>query len=504
MDTATLRRSVYAILLTLTLGITTARVMDVEFVYEPSIYHAYPTRTWPREVPENSPTFSSNDRSRWATIRALVEEGTFVIGRRVEVIEAARPFRNARPALGLALGGSVLAYRDEGIVFADGYGTVDRMLNPATWDFYSTKPPLLTVLAAGQYWALKKFLHWDLDHNRWEVVCTVLITFNVIPLAIYLLLLARLIEEYGASSWGRVFVFAAACLGTFLTTFPVTLNNHVPAAVCVLFAIYPILRGRSSDVAFLVRYPAIALFISGFFAGLATAFELPAAAFAAGLGLLILLRERSLVPIIWYGLAAAIPVALLLYTNYAALGELNIGYSKLNTPWYDYEGSHWLKRHDPKAEGIDFAHEPKHIYALHLLVGHHGLFSLTPVFLFSMVGMLCWRFQKPVDTGGGLRDCPDFRVMALLVSAVVIGFYIWKTNNYGGWTSGPRWLFFLTPLLLLSMMPVTDWLSRASWRRGLGYILLAASAFSAAYPVWNPWRHPWIYQLCEYYGWIKY
>jgi Zn-dependent protease with chaperone function len=183
---------------------------------------------------------------------------------------------------------------------------------------------------------------------------------------------------------------------------------------------------------------------------------------------------------------------------------LSIGYSKIDTPWYDYEGSHWLKRKEPDAKGIDFAHEPKYVYALHLLVGHHGLFSLTPVFLFSLVGMLCWRFQKPVDTGGGVRDCPDFRVMTLLVSAVVIGFYIWKTNNYGGWTSGPRWLFWLTPLLLLSMLPAADWLSRASWRRGLGYILLAASAFSAAYPVWNPWRHPWIYQMCEYYDWIRY
>ena len=28
------------------------------------------------------PTFGSNDRSRWATVRALVDEGTFVIGRR--------------------------------------------------------------------------------------------------------------------------------------------------------------------------------------------------------------------------------------------------------------------------------------------------------------------------------------------------------------------------------------------------------------------------------------
>ena len=36
----------------------------------------------------------------------------------------------------------------------------------------------------------------------------------------------------------------------------------------------------------------------------------------------------------------------------------------------------------------DFIDEPKTVYAFHYLVGHHGLFSLTPVWLLALFGMV--------------------------------------------------------------------------------------------------------------------
>ena len=124
------------------------------------------------------------------------------------------------------------------------------MLNPDTNEFFSSKPPLFTVIVAGEYWLLKKAFGWTLadSHDRWPIVCTILITFNVLPLIVFLVLLAKLLEEYGETDWGRLFVYTAACFGTFLTTFSVTLNNHTPAACFVMFAAYPLLRGRSIDV----------------------------------------------------------------------------------------------------------------------------------------------------------------------------------------------------------------------------------------------------------------
>src|SRR5206468_8896325 len=92
-----------------------------------------PPRVWPRTRPKPMPTFSSNDRSRWATVRALVDDGTFAIGRR----EPDEP-------------GGANAYGDRGIIFENGWESVDKVMNPQTRQFYSSKPPLLAVLAAGE------------------------------------------------------------------------------------------------------------------------------------------------------------------------------------------------------------------------------------------------------------------------------------------------------------------------------------------------------------------
>jgi len=34
--------------------------------------------------------------------------------------------------------------------------------------------------------------------------------------------------------------------------------------------------------------------------------------------------------------------------------------------------------------------------------------------------------------------------------------------------------------------------------------LLVASILSMSYQLWNPWRHPWIYNWMESRGWISY
>ncbi|VTS00099.1 hypothetical protein [Tuwongella immobilis] len=483
-------RTVFAMLMLLSLAVCAARIVGAERIYEPSLFRSDrpdgyrqndpdpPPRSWPKLRPEPSPMFSSNDRSRWATVRALVDEGRFSIGQRIP--DASKPS----------------GYRDEGIIFEDDYASVDRILNPETQHFYSSKPPLLTLIVAGQYWFLKQTVGLSIVHDRWPVVVTILLVTNLLPMWGFLVLMRRLILRWSQQPWTQLVAFAVACFGMYLIPFSNTLNNHSLGMVLALAAVAPILLTPAGES--LSRRSAL---LAGLAAGGLFTLELPALSLVVGLGVLLALRERRCVAAFAFG--AFLPMLALAVSMVVATGELIPAYAKFGSEWYEYPGSHWLKLRVAGARGIDAADEPKWRYAFHLLVGHHGMFSLTPIWLLSVLGMagafrqaIVERFRGDwLTTIGGLM---------LMVSVVVIGFYIAKTNNYGGWTAGPRWLFWLTPIWLVLMLPVLDRWAGIRWRERTVLALLGISAFTVFYPLINPWRHPWLYQLCEYYYWLRY
>src|SRR5262249_11153241 len=143
---------------------------------------------------------------------------------------------------------------------------------------------------------------------------------------------ARLIEQYGESDWGKLFAFAAACFGTFITTFANTLNNHTVAAYCALFAICPLMSRLGRDE----EQTNLDLIISGLFAGLTAAFELPALAFALALFVRCQYRQPSRT-IVAFLPAMAVPIAGQIVLNFISLGEVWPAYSKVGGPWYQYE-----------------------------------------------------------------------------------------------------------------------------------------------------------------------
>jgi hypothetical protein len=469
---------------------------------------------WPAKRPGAWPTFGSNDRSRFDAVRALVDNHTWVIGRRdpgVVLASAPAPLGAAGPLDLAALCAAARQARidsDRGIITEDGWTTVDKVLQPTTLEFYSTKPPLLTLLAAGEYWLLKTLLGWSIVADRNSVVRTIVWTMNVPLLIAYLAALAGLLERWGATDWGRLFVMVAACFGTLLTPFLVTFNNHTVATGAALLSVAAAVRILSPRD----RPAGWGMFaLAGLLAGFTACAELPAAALAFGLFAVLVLRHAgctlaAFVP------AALVPVAVMLAANHAELGHWLPAYSEVGGPWYEYEGSIWQVIPGHIKRSIDFAPyrgETKAGYAFHLLVGHHGWFSLTPIHFLGLAGMVLGvrRLRgggKVAQEEGPPRLWAEFAAASLALSAVVIVFYIVKTHNYGGITSGPRWLMWLTPLWLLSMLPVADRLGRRRGGRVLAIALLAISVLSASYPSWNPWRHPWIYDWMEANGLLPY
>lgn len=444
-----------------------------------------------KDVQLQRPFLSANDRSRWCTIRALVELGTYEI--------------------------------DE-IVRQPGWETIDMVKHDG--HLYSSKPPLLTTLLAGEYWVIHQLTGATLGTEPHAIGRFMLLTVNLLPLILYWVLLGHLAERYGRTDWGKLLVLATGIFGTFLTTFAITLNNHLIAAVCVMVTLVLFLRiwhdGSRSLGVFL---------LAGVAAAFAAANELPALSFLCLLGAVLLWRfPRQM--LLGFTPGVLLIAAGFFGTNYAAHGILLPPYTQRaedGENWYEYEyerngrlvQSYWQNR-----QGIDLGEQSRAIYAVNSTVGHHGVFSLTPIWVLSLLGLgiiLLGRQQRSdlfsraapmsqeADSASGepdsLRKSIGREVAGgiLLLSAVCLAFYLSRPlidRNYGGITSGFRWMFWFAPLWLLAMLPAADLVAKWRWTRGLALVLLAASVMSVSYPTWNPWVHPWAWNFARWMGWM--
>jgi hypothetical protein len=172
--------------------------------------------------------------------------------------------------------------------------------------------------------------------------------------------------------------------------------------------------------------------------------------------------------------------------------------------WYIYSytlngreiASYWSNR-----QGIDRGEPSKLMYTFHALMGHHGIFSLTPIWIFSIAGMFLW-----FTSADAARR--NLSIGIALVTFTCLVFYLGMRpqhdRNYGGMTSGFRWMFWCAPLWLFVMIPAADRLARARWSQALAAVLLTVSVLSASYPTWNPWTHPWLYNWMVWTGWPGY
>ncbi len=501
-----------------------------------------------------SPLLSANDKSRWATVRSLNEVG----GYEIESYTADPNYSRY-------------------------WNTIDKVVHQGRGDRlheYSSKPPLLATLFAGAYWALNRFTGLNFEENWFSVTQILLLLGQILPLVLTFTALAWQLDkirwrERTISDWGKFFVFACACWGTFVTTFAVTLNNHHFAVIGVYWTLIALmqirLHGQPSHFWFVV---------AGLSSAFAAANELPALAWVALTFLLCLVLDFKKC------LRASVPAMLII--GFASFGTLLIAHQSLRPPyahrsdgpsvvefpedfaddwaegfmptqtrrtlnrhsdkfgfqlspstlieknrfpmsssiqqrwvirdyyrmpwtpnqwralaltqekgqdnwqlrtwdnWYDYPGSYW---HIGVRGGVDIGEPSPLSYAFHCLIGHHGILTLTPIWALSLLGIVLCFSEK--------RDWMWFAVLVTIISGVVIGFYLLRPQgdrNYGGQTSALRWLFWLSPMWIVVMIPAAEWLFRWNSGKWLAIILLIFSAASALYSGTNPWVHPWIYQ----------
>ncbi len=491
---------------------------------------------------------SANDRSRWCTVASLVEHGTYAIDKQIAIVNPIH--RHRRP-----------------------WQTIDKVRHVGSdgkQHYYSSKPPLLPTMVAGVYKLVHLVTGMTLTEHPIYVARIVLALVNLPMLAIFFYATIGCIERIGRSHWGRLFASIAACFGTMMLPFAVSLNNHLPAATATAAAMWLYvfaaqkIAASTDDIS--SRVSMWVWVAAGISAAFAAANELPALSMM-GLWFLLfaLLKRSSILP---FGLGVIVVAVAFFGTNWIAhesfrppyahrgngapIADLNSTASEPDDElkseiesalerrqlapegevvivpsdepqrwvakvdetyfallknetgwklahwddWYEYPDTYWR---DGMRRGVDRGEPSKAIYLLHMTIGHHGLFSLTPIWLLVPLGMI-----------GGLWTGPSyFRKLAfavLLATTVCLLFYLNRPlidRNYGGVSVCFRWMLWFAPLWLLVITPVIDKLGHAKGRRMMLIAMLAISVFSVSASIDSPWQSPWLYRFWQFLGWIN-
>lgn len=452
---------------------------------------------------------AANDISRWCTVWSLLERGSYVIDEcpweSKTQDKVNKPSKLAPPA--------------------DTDGALRKFeyaIAPRSWKegepvdhFYSSKPPLLPTIIAGILYPIRTALGVPLDRFidqerlprwvekegqakpvletppdpvKWPVYVLyfkpIVVLLNVVPLTIFLVLYARFLDRHASNDWAWFLSLAGASWGTLLFVFDQTLNNHTIAATSAFLAIYALTRIWDEEMRGL-RWFALA----GFFAAFCATNELPAAVFGILIFLMLLIRfpKPTLVAFVP---AAIVPCVAFLITQYLAFGQFRPVYEEFGTKSYQYEGSYW----NTPLEMDWFNSKPESyaVYLFHMTFGHHGVFSLTPLYLFSIFGTLRALFGR-----GRLRALAS---LTLALTVAMFAFYLWnpKARNYGGSTQGLRWLFWLIPFWLMFLPKGIEAGQEKRWVRRLSLAAFLVSVFTVGYASRNPWSHPWMLDALEH------
>lgn len=386
-----------------------------------------------------------NDASRIATIESLVERGTFKIDN------------------------SPYSF------------TVDKVKFKG--NFYSSKPPVLSFLAAGEYWVLHNVFGLDFSDapsaSNWTYYLLTLFTVGL-SAVLLLVFFYRSLAWLDLGSGARLLLTASLGAGTLIFVFGTTFNNHVPAASSLFIGFYFLLRSR-----FEPRTAKKSLFGAGLFVTLATTFEFTAGAFLI-LFFFYIISKQNLRQYSLYYLAGCVPFTVLHFIlNYQITGDFLPQY--FHEEAYIYPG-HYFKGNQT---GIDALSQPKWLYSLNAFFGTHGLFSYTPLLFFSVWGLL-----------KALRDRTlEFKREAFLVVLGIIpilAYFIFTTTNYGGLSYGMRWFIIFTPLLFF----FTGFVFKKSLSRGVLYSFLVLGLYSflvALIGLVEPWSYPIVEHRWQYF-----
>ncbi len=409
-----------------------------------------------------------NQNSRFAEVRAMVEEHRFAIDDflvylrdpakddlvRVPVDHAEYDFEGKRRAL-CWVDGSWTFFPISGRPTAE--GTVEEPMHTvcasgdvayvaATGHFHPNKPPGTSFLALPAYFTifhLERALGlnpdhwWTLNLNAW---LTTIFTVGLLS-ALGCVLFFRLACDFaGGAQTPALLATLALAFGTTFFPFGTLLFDHNLTAVLLLAAFY-FLREKTA-------HPVLAGFCAGF--AVVTNYVAGGAVIALGLYALLAARPANWRRALLFSLGGLGPALLLGWYHQVNFGSPFALNNDFQNPVFK----------DPHGSLGMFALPKPYIAALLAVSPYRGVFWLCPVLILGVVGWVVWLREK------------TFSAEARLGLAIFGWFFLVNAsfNGYhGGFSAGPR---YLVPGLPFLALPLTVAFLR--WKK-TALVLLALS-----------------------------
>jgi hypothetical protein len=351
--------------------------------------------------------------------------------------------------------------------------------------FYSHQPPLLPTLEAPVYWLLH--LPGAGFNNRGRLAMTYAFSLltNGLALALIVVIFARLFALAGVPLSQRDWLAVLLPFGTWLLPYGLVSNSHGMSALLVAQLGYLLLliewQGMTN-----VRAMSI-----GAVMGLLIAIEiLPIVSFAP-LVLIYLATRKDLSGRAWAMLAAGLATPLLAHAiiNVGITGDVipaGFHHELFNYPGSVFDDSSLTGGIKYHTIG-EFAS-----YAWASLVVGKGFFTLAPLCLVGLLaGVFAWR-------GWSRARGPHLILLGGVTLSLAAS--LLTTNNFGGEAVGFRHATYLTPALLILIVP---WLLDARTRSTVTAVAAISCVLMLVFAARNPWKvllwpHPPIGAWDEY------
>ena len=359
---------------------------------------------------------SGNEASRFATIQAFAEQGTFAI-------------ENTN------------------------FRTVDKLLIDG--HLYSDKPPFLAWsigLAVRPFCELKLVNFVDNYH-----LLVYLIDF-VFAGGVNILIFWLLFNAFRRVRKGSIrakFLLSLGCvLGTWLFSYSVVINNHTPAALCVLGLFVALDKFR--------RAPNnLTAVLAGLMCGLLGALDIPGGVFFT----------LSLIP------ALALTAPREHRFDYTANGVCAAGFCAIGLlclNYYAYSEILPLYIADHGSFSPAVPDWKVGVYISECLFTYRGIFSYQPFLLLAPPA--AWQLRKKLY---------EFEWALAIASVVFTAFYLLVTNEYGGAAYGFR---YLIPVIPLWYFCAGRWIleARRKWLDAIAAVLILCGVVTAWVGAYSP------------------